>query len=124
MVSKDPTTRFRRFEVLSFDCFGTLIDFERGVLTALRPILERRGVALSDDELLETYAALKLPIEQSSPFKPFREVLLRTMDSIGLASASSRPPPSAQRWSTRSAIGRPSRIRSRRSRGSAATSAW
>ncbi len=83
MVSKDPTTRFRRFEVLSFDCFGTLIDFERGVLTALRPILERRGVALSDDELLETYAALKLPIERSSPFKPFREVLLRTMDSIG-----------------------------------------
>jgi 2-haloacid dehalogenase len=94
MVSKNPTTRcypsamataldFRRFEVLSFDCFGTLIDFERGVLTALRPILDRRGVALSDDELLETYAELKLPIEQSSPFKPFREVLLRTMDSIG-----------------------------------------
>ena len=74
---------FRRFEVLSFDCFGTLIDFERGVLTALRPILERRGVALQDDELLETYGALKLPIERSSPFKPFREVLRRTMDGIG-----------------------------------------
>jgi 2-haloacid dehalogenase len=74
---------FRRFEVLCFDCFGTLIDFERGVLAALRPILERRGVAPSDDELLETYGALKLPIERSSPFKPFREVLLRTMDSVG-----------------------------------------
>ena len=74
---------FGRFEVLSFDCFGTLIDFERGVLTALRPILDRHGVALSDDELLETYGALKLPVERSSPFLPFREVLLRTIDSIG-----------------------------------------
>src|SRR5438477_1008106 len=74
---------FGRFEVLSFDCFGTLIDFERGVLTALRPILDRHGVALSDDEHLETYGALRLPVERSSPFLPFREVLLRTMGSIG-----------------------------------------
>src|SRR5438067_2077212 len=57
---------FGRFEVLSFDCFGTLIDFERGVLTALRPILDRHGVALSDDELLETYGALKLPVGLTS----------------------------------------------------------
>ncbi|MFN8632993.1 MAG: haloacid dehalogenase type II [Chloroflexota bacterium] len=74
---------FRQFEVVSFDCFGTLIDFEQGVQTALRPILARHGVEISDNELLETYGALKLPIERSSPFKPFRAVLLRTMDSIG-----------------------------------------
>ena len=74
---------FGRFEVLSFDCFGTLIDFERGVLATLGPILKRHGLPVEGDKLLETYAALKLPIEQSSPFKPFREILLRTMDSVG-----------------------------------------
>jgi 2-haloacid dehalogenase len=73
---------FRRFDVLSFDCYGTLIDFEQGVLPVLHPILARYGVALSDDQLLETYAQLKLAIERA-PFRPFRDVLLQTMDSFG-----------------------------------------
>lgn len=77
------TLDFDRFDFLSFDCYGTLIDFEAGVLAALRPLLVRHGVALPDDELLETYGALKLPIEREQPFQPFREVLLRTMDRIG-----------------------------------------
>lgn len=73
---------FDRFDILSFDCYGTLIDFEVGVLAALRPILARHGVALPDDALLEAYGALKLPLERE-PFQPFREVLLRTMDRFG-----------------------------------------
>lgn len=73
---------FDRFDVLSFDCYGTLIDFEAGVLAALRPILARHGVALADDALLEVYGALKLPVERG-PFRPFREVLLRTMERFG-----------------------------------------
>src|SRR6476469_5748227 len=73
---------FGRFDVLSFDCYGTLIDFEYGVLTALRPILAQHGAALSDDELLETYGEFKLSVERK-PFRSFREVLLQTMDRFG-----------------------------------------
>jgi len=31
---------FRRFEVITFDCYGTLIDWETGILNALRPLRE------------------------------------------------------------------------------------
>jgi hypothetical protein len=58
------------------------LDFEAGVLAALRPILARHGVALADDALLEAYGALKLPVERG-PFQPFREDLLRTMELFG-----------------------------------------
>ena len=36
---------------LTFDCYGTLIDWETGTIEALRPLLARHGVALSDDEI-------------------------------------------------------------------------
>ena len=37
------------FDVLTFDCYGTLIDWERGIYTALAPLLSRAGVGLSGD---------------------------------------------------------------------------
>ena len=30
---------FERYRVLTFDCYGTLIDWENGILNALRPLL-------------------------------------------------------------------------------------
>lgn len=76
--------RLDRYAFLSFDCYGTLIDFERGVLAVLRSILPRHGVRLSDDQILELYGSLKLKLElERGPFKPFREVLHLTMDSLG-----------------------------------------
>ena len=47
---------FTQFEVITFDCYGTLIDWESGILSAMRPMLEERGVDLGDDELLEMYS--------------------------------------------------------------------
>ena len=35
---------FGRFEILTFDCYGTLIDWEAGILGALRPLLARHGI--------------------------------------------------------------------------------
>jgi 2-haloacid dehalogenase len=49
---------FGRFQVLTFDCYGTLIDWEIGLLAAMRPILERHGVEAGDDELLEATAGM------------------------------------------------------------------
>jgi hypothetical protein len=45
-----------RFQVFTFDCYGTLIDWESGLLAALRPVLSRHGVEAGDGELLESYA--------------------------------------------------------------------
>jgi len=47
---------FNKFEVVSFDCYGTLIDWERGILPVLRQLLSSREIDLSDDATLELFA--------------------------------------------------------------------
>ena len=46
----------RPFEIISFDCYGTLVDWEAGILSALRPIFLSYKIQLSDDHLLELFA--------------------------------------------------------------------
>ncbi|MEE8587040.1 MAG: haloacid dehalogenase type II [Acidobacteriota bacterium] len=42
--------------VLSFDCYGTLIDWEAGILKVLRPWAEREGIRASHEDLLQAFA--------------------------------------------------------------------
>ena len=42
-----PPIDFGSFEVLTFDCYGTLIDWEAGISAGLRGVLDPRGVALA-----------------------------------------------------------------------------
>jgi 2-haloacid dehalogenase len=65
---------FAGIEVLTFDCYGTLIDWEAGILAGLRRILEPHGVAATDDELLEAYARAEADIE-AGPYRRYRDVL-------------------------------------------------
>jgi 2-haloacid dehalogenase len=67
---------------LTFDCYGTLVDWETGILTAVKDVLSRHGVELpSDDQLLQLYAELELEAE-SGRYKPYREVLASVMDGV------------------------------------------
>ena len=70
------------FDVLTFDCYGTLIDWETGILGALRPLLERYGVNVSPDELLTAYAEAESAAE-SGEFKPYKEVLRQVVRNLG-----------------------------------------
>jgi 2-haloacid dehalogenase len=72
--SPDLMLDFSRFECLTFDCYGTLIDWESGILRALRPILQEHGVELPDDEILELYGELEAEAEQGE-YRRYREVL-------------------------------------------------
>src|SRR4051812_42021969 len=65
--------RLSNFKALSFDCYGTLIDWETGLLEALRPLRERVGV--SADELLETYGEVEREVEQTFPTMIYSQVL-------------------------------------------------
>jgi 2-haloacid dehalogenase len=69
-----------RFEVLTFDCYGTLIDWETGILQALRAI-RPDGWDVSDEVLLERFAAHEAAAE-SGDYIPYREVLRRTVHGI------------------------------------------
>jgi 2-haloacid dehalogenase len=53
------------FEALSFDCYGTLIDWETGILEALQPLRERGSI--SAGALLEAYGQLEVELEQQYP---------------------------------------------------------
>jgi putative hydrolase of the HAD superfamily len=46
---------FREFKVLTFDVVGTLIDFEAGILGAVRRISGKTPAELSDDQIFESY---------------------------------------------------------------------
>ena len=73
---------FDHFECLSFDCYGTLIDWETGISSAFRPILETHEVKASHDDLLELYGQAETEIE-AGPYRPYREVLNAVLSKIG-----------------------------------------
>ena len=66
--------RLSDFKVLTFDCYGTLIDWERGLLGALQPILAPRGVEATPDELLESYARHE-PVLEAGQYLSYRDVM-------------------------------------------------
>ncbi len=71
------------FDVLTFDCYGTLIDWESGLLAAARPVLDAHGVMdVSDDEILETYARHEAELE-SGEYLSYREVLAGSLRGVG-----------------------------------------
>jgi len=72
---------FGRFEALTFDCYGTLIDWEAGILAGLRRSLADHGVEPPDDELLERYSRAEAAAE-AGPYLRYREVLARSLREV------------------------------------------
>ena len=69
------TLDFDDYDVLTFDCYGTLIDWEAGILAAIRPILDAHGIDAGDDDgVLEAFARHEAEIE-GGPYRPYRQVL-------------------------------------------------
>jgi len=64
--------------VLSFDCYGTLIDWESGILATLRSVLGASGPQAPDDALLEAYARHEARLE-AGPYRPYRQVLTEAL---------------------------------------------
>jgi 2-haloacid dehalogenase len=69
-------------DTLTFDCYGTLIDWERGIADALSPVLARHGHPIAEEALLERYALIESALE-AGPYLPYREVLRRALDAFG-----------------------------------------
>ena len=73
---------YGRFEALTFDCYGTLIDWETGILAGLRRVLGPRGVEPPDDELLEVYAGFEAAGE-AGQYLSYRAILGRCVQAVG-----------------------------------------
>jgi 2-haloacid dehalogenase len=73
---------FSHFHYLTLDCYGTLIDWETGILDTLRPVLAAHGCAVSDEALLEMYGPIESSAEEGE-FSAYEDVLIRVMDELG-----------------------------------------
>ena len=60
---------------LSFDCYGTLIDWENGIVNALQPWCAWRGIDLSPEQLLTLFSANEHLVEAEMPTTPYPDVL-------------------------------------------------
>jgi 2-haloacid dehalogenase len=72
---------FRRFKAITFDCYGTLIDWETGLLDALQPFLKSHRHNLTDAQIFEIYGELE-PAAQN-PYRRYRDVLAQVMRGFG-----------------------------------------
>jgi len=73
---------FSRFEILTFDCYGTLINWEAGILSALHRILSAHSKKFDDATLLQLYGDFEHRSEQGT-FQPYREVLASVVRQFG-----------------------------------------
>lgn len=73
---------FKSYAALTFDCYGTLIDWESGILGALGSVLTRHGIVLAEEEILSLYADLESQIE-AGPYMRYRDVLREVMHMAG-----------------------------------------
>lgn len=63
------------FKVLTFDVYGTLIDWESGMITALKPLTDKVARDLTRDEILEAHAYYESTTQRWTPSKKYSELL-------------------------------------------------
>jgi 2-haloacid dehalogenase len=73
---------FAQYRLISFDCYGTLIDWEAGIFSALCPTLAAHGKTIADADLLRLYSELESAAQQGE-FHPYREVLQSVVRGFG-----------------------------------------
>lgn len=67
---------------LTFDCYGTIIDWETGILDSLRPVLEANGSLAGDVEILQRYAHHEA-LAESGPYRAYSDVLRSVLIGLG-----------------------------------------
>lgn len=73
---------FESFRVLTFDCYGTLINWEAGILGCLRPLLQSHGRTPPDAQILDLYASFELE-QEGGTYLPYRRVLENVVGAFG-----------------------------------------
>lgn len=73
---------FTRYEILTFDCYGTLINWEDGLLPALHRILAAHNQQIDDATLLKLYGDFEQRAEGGN-FQPYKEVLASVVRQFG-----------------------------------------
>jgi 2-haloacid dehalogenase/putative hydrolase of the HAD superfamily len=82
-----------RFDVITFDCYGTLIDWEAGIVEAFQMAARSDGVVLGREQILRAHAEIE-PQVQREGYRRYRDVLsevaVRTAPRLGWCLAPER----------------------------------
>jgi 2-haloacid dehalogenase len=73
---------FSRFEILTFDCYGTLINWEDGILRCLRRIVAEHGQEIDDATILRLYGDFEASAEHGE-YRSYRKVLNSVVRQFG-----------------------------------------
>lgn len=67
--------RLSRYKALTFDVYGTLIDWESGMVAGLKPLTDQVGQSLSRDDILEAHAFHESSTQRQTPGKIYSQLL-------------------------------------------------
>jgi len=95
--------RLEQVAVLSFDCYGTLIDWERGLLEAFAPWRTRVELGLDDETLLAAFAEEESAQEAATPGLRYDRLLARVLERLGRRFAA--PPTAAEAQAFGASVG-------------------
>jgi 2-haloacid dehalogenase len=87
--------RLGDFSALTFDCYGTLIDWEAGILAALRPWTAAHQVEVDDEELLAAFGRAESRREATDPTAPYPQILAGVLEDLAEAFATTASPEEA-----------------------------
>ncbi|BAY96458.1 haloacid dehalogenase, type II [Tolypothrix tenuis PCC 7101] len=73
---------FNQYKVLTFDCYGTLIDWESGILAAFKQFLTKHKQNLDDETILQLFAQFESEI-QKGEYLTYKEVLRKVVERFG-----------------------------------------
>jgi 2-haloacid dehalogenase len=82
MNTSHPALDFTRFEVLTFDCYGTLINWEEGILNCLRAVLANHRKSAEDAAILQLFGDREANAEQGE-YRSYRDVLQAVVRDFG-----------------------------------------
>jgi 2-haloacid dehalogenase len=89
--------RLTEFQGMSFDCYGTLIDWEAGLTRVLTPWARSAGLDLDDEALLAAYSRHEAEAEEAYPHEEYPQILARSMRALGSELGSQVSPDDAER---------------------------
>jgi 2-haloalkanoic acid dehalogenase type II len=94
---------WKRFRLLTFDCYGTLVNWEAGILHVLKPWADAERIPASDEELLAAFGEAESVAEHAMPKSVYRDILRETMK--GIAARFSKTASAAQQEALASSVG-------------------
>ncbi len=70
------------YDAITFDCYGTLIDWEAGLMSYIQPLLEAHDAHAVPSFLLDFYGRTESKL-QAGPYRPYRQILTGVLTALG-----------------------------------------